>query len=251
MLRNAHRAISSAARRPELRRPPQVLALRAFCAPVAVRPLHLLLYHYTEDADVKREPHRARHLAAARAAEARGDLLLGGALPQPLDGAVLVFADGAAAEEFAAGDPYVAEGIVESWTVREWSAVAGSLLQHVPPPPRFPSYEWQRFADDVAVPAGLEVELPLDGRPGRARIPPCWQLDVWVDEACGFWRGEVRRETTVGELRSLAARHAGCSSEAVTLRLDGAPLDDDAATAEQIDLFGRKGALEVLVKEAR
>ena len=66
----------------------RVRARAASTAPVP-KPLHLLLYTYTEDAVEKRAPHRAAHLAAARDAEQKGELLLGGALASPVDGGVL------------------------------------------------------------------------------------------------------------------------------------------------------------------
>jgi hypothetical protein len=57
----------------------------------------------------------------------RGDLVLGGALARPADGAVLVFrgSSPAVAEAFAAGDPYVVNGVVRKWRVREWTTVIG------------------------------------------------------------------------------------------------------------------------------
>ena len=62
-----------------------------------------------------------------RTASDRGELLLGGALANPLDGAVLLFRgeSAAVAEAFAAADPYVTHGLVTRWRVREWSTVVG------------------------------------------------------------------------------------------------------------------------------
>ena len=70
---------------------------------------------------------RAQHIELARAAEARGELVLGGALADPPDRAVLLFrgASPAAAEAFAAADPYVKQGLVKTWTVRQWTTVVG------------------------------------------------------------------------------------------------------------------------------
>ena len=60
-----------------------------------------------------------------RAAHDRGELLLAGALADPYDRALLVFAgDGpGVAEAFATADPYVTNGLVTSWTVRQWNEV--------------------------------------------------------------------------------------------------------------------------------
>ena len=59
--------------------------------------------------------------------EARGELVLGGALANPADEAILLFRGDspAAAEAFAAADPYVKNGLVTRWRVREWTTVVG------------------------------------------------------------------------------------------------------------------------------
>lgn len=87
----------------------------------------LLFYDVVDDYVERRAPLRGDHLALAHAAHERGELLLAGALADPADGAVLVFAgdDASLAEEFAAADPYVASGLVTSWRVREWTVVVG------------------------------------------------------------------------------------------------------------------------------
>lgn len=41
---------------------------------------------------------------------------------------MLVFTDKGVAESFAQQDPYVANGLVTKWTVRQWTVVAGSKL---------------------------------------------------------------------------------------------------------------------------
>jgi hypothetical protein len=88
---------------------------------------YLLIYDVVPDYVERREPFRAEHLALARAAHARGELVLGGALANPVDGAVLLFQGDspAAAEAFAAADPYVRHGLVTRWRVREWTTVVG------------------------------------------------------------------------------------------------------------------------------
>ena len=88
---------------------------------------YLLFYDVVADYADRRVPLRAEHLALARAAHARGELVLGGALADPIDGAVLLFrGDGpAAAEAFARADPYVRNGLVTAWRVRAWTTVVG------------------------------------------------------------------------------------------------------------------------------
>jgi len=88
---------------------------------------YLLIYDVVADYVERRAPLRAEHIALARAAEARGELVLGGALANPPDGAILLFRGDspAAAEAFAAVDPYVKNGLVTRWRVREWTTVVG------------------------------------------------------------------------------------------------------------------------------
>jgi uncharacterized protein YciI len=88
---------------------------------------YLLLYDVVDDYVERRAPLRAAHIAHARAAVARGELVLGGALANPPDGAVLLFRGDspAAAETFARTDPYVVNGLVRQWRVREWTTVVG------------------------------------------------------------------------------------------------------------------------------
>jgi uncharacterized protein YciI len=86
----------------------------------------LLTYALAADYLERRPEFRTGHLACARAAAARGELLLGGALDPPEE-AVLLFAgdDAGVAEAFARADPYVTNGLVTGWRVREWTTVVG------------------------------------------------------------------------------------------------------------------------------
>jgi uncharacterized protein len=88
---------------------------------------YLLFYDVVDDYVNRRVPYRAAHIALAREALARGELVLAGALADPPDGAVLVFrgSSPAAAESFARNDPYVKNGLVVRWRVREWATVIG------------------------------------------------------------------------------------------------------------------------------
>jgi uncharacterized protein YciI len=91
----------------------------------------LLTYTLAPDYLDRRPAFRCEHLALARAAAERGELLLGGAVAgkdgEAPEEAQLLFAgnDPAAAEAFARVDPYVANGLVTSWHVREWVTVVG------------------------------------------------------------------------------------------------------------------------------
>jgi hypothetical protein len=99
---------------------------------------YLLLYDVVPDYVERRAAFREAHLALGRAAIARGELVLGGALADPVDGAVLLFQGDspAAAEAFARADPYVTNGLVTKWRVRTWTTVVGTgAAVPVPPPP--------------------------------------------------------------------------------------------------------------------
>jgi hypothetical protein len=89
----------------------------------------LLFYEVTADYAERRAEYRNEHLRLAWESWARGELILGGALTEPVDGAVLLFkADSASiVEAFAKKDPYVRNGLVTSWRVRQWMTVAGDL----------------------------------------------------------------------------------------------------------------------------
>ena len=89
--------------------------------------MHLLLeYTLADDYLERRAALREEHLGLARAAHERGELLLAGALPDPYDRALLVWtAPREVVERFAEQDPYVVQGLVTGWTVREWNVVIG------------------------------------------------------------------------------------------------------------------------------
>ena len=89
----------------------------------------LLFYDYVGDVLERRPQFRGAHLDHAWAAVERGEIVVAGALADPVDGAVLMFAgaDKSVAEDFARADPYVLGGLVERWHVRQWTTVAGEL----------------------------------------------------------------------------------------------------------------------------
>lgn len=86
-----------------------------------------LIYHVVDDYVTRRIPFREEHLRLARAANQRGELLLGGALGDPPDRALLVFyaPDQSVVETFVHHDPYVLNGIVVRWEVHPWTVVIG------------------------------------------------------------------------------------------------------------------------------
>ena len=88
---------------------------------------YLLEYALIENYLARRAAFRETHLALAREAHRRRDLILAGALAEPADRAVLVWQtdDRSAIERFVDADPYVQNGLVTSWTIRPWTVVIG------------------------------------------------------------------------------------------------------------------------------
>ena len=88
---------------------------------------YLLFYETAPDYLERRSQFRAEHLALAWQAHARGELILGGALADPVDGALLFFQGDSpdVAAHFAEVDPYVLNGLVTRWHVRPWLTVVG------------------------------------------------------------------------------------------------------------------------------
>ena len=89
---------------------------------------YLLLYDLASDYLEKRPEFRKEHLALAWAASERGELILGGALSDPVDQAVLLFnvKSPDVVERFVAADPYVKHGLVARWRIRPWTTVVGN-----------------------------------------------------------------------------------------------------------------------------
>ena len=101
---------------------------------------YLLFYDLAPDYLERRGEYRAQHLAQAWASHARGELVLGGALEEPVDRALLLFQGDSpdVAARFAWDDPYVINGLVLRWRVRPWRTVVGDLAAQpvrLDPPP--------------------------------------------------------------------------------------------------------------------
>lgn len=86
----------------------------------------LLQYLLSPDYFAARGAHAEAHIALITDAAAKGDLVISGVAGDPVDVAMLVFADEAAAHAFAAADPYVSAGLVSEWSVRPWFSVVGT-----------------------------------------------------------------------------------------------------------------------------
>ncbi len=89
---------------------------------------YVLFYESADDVATKAPPVFPAHRARLQAYKAQGELLLVGTFADPqADGSMAVFATREGAEAFAAGDPFVIEGVVRSWTVKEWRESSDDL----------------------------------------------------------------------------------------------------------------------------
>jgi uncharacterized protein YciI len=87
-----------------------------------------LFYRVVDDYVARRATYPEEHLLFAREAHSRGELVMGGALTDPGDQALLIFRapDRSAVEAFVQHDPYVKNGLVRSWEIRPWAVVIGN-----------------------------------------------------------------------------------------------------------------------------
>ncbi len=81
---------------------------------------YVMLYEATPEGLAKAPQNFAAHRARLDEFHARGTLLMAGPLMGGEGGALGIFTTREAAEEFIAGDPFVQNGVVARWTVREW-----------------------------------------------------------------------------------------------------------------------------------
>jgi uncharacterized protein len=82
---------------------------------------YVLFYESADDVLTKAPAHMANHSARGHAFHDRGTMLMYGPFGDPKrEGSMAVFTSREAAEEFAAGDPFVVNGVVRNWFIREW-----------------------------------------------------------------------------------------------------------------------------------
>jgi uncharacterized protein YciI len=82
---------------------------------------YVLLYESADDVVTKVPLHFAAHQARGQEFHDRGLLLMYGPFGNPQQqGSMSIFTSRKAAEDFANGDPFVVNGLVRSWEIREW-----------------------------------------------------------------------------------------------------------------------------------
>jgi uncharacterized protein YciI len=87
---------------------------------------YVLLYESADDVASKAPVHFRAHEERIDLFHARGTLLLVGVFGDPqAEGSMAIFTTREAAEEFARDDPFVLNGVVRAWHVRDWHEVLG------------------------------------------------------------------------------------------------------------------------------
>jgi uncharacterized protein YciI len=85
---------------------------------------HVLFYESAPDVAAKAPAHFPAHKARLDDFHARGTLLMVGTFGDPqTEGSMAIFTTRAAAEEFAGEDPFVLNGVVRAWHIREWNEI--------------------------------------------------------------------------------------------------------------------------------
>ena len=83
----------------------------------------VLFYEVAADGMSRAQANFPAHRARIEVFHARGVLLLVGTWANPAEGAMAVFTTREAAQEFVEDDPFVVNGVVGKWTLRDWNEV--------------------------------------------------------------------------------------------------------------------------------
>ncbi len=89
---------------------------------------YILVYKTIDNYLQERPKYRMEHLNLVTESFNNGELILGGAMDNPADEALLIFKGESEdiAKSFALNDPYLKNGLVKKWYVRKWNVVIGN-----------------------------------------------------------------------------------------------------------------------------
>ena len=130
---------------------------------------YVLFYESADDVLAKAPAHFDAHVARGSDFYDQGSLLLYGPFGDPQqEGSMAVFTSREAAEEFASGDPFVLNGVVRKWQIREWDEAFGGedVLAVVRAYHEAWTGENLNRAIELLSP-GLEVEVPINDYPTK------------------------------------------------------------------------------------
>jgi len=187
---------------------------------------YALFYELVDDMVTRRVPFREEHLRLARESRQRGELVLAGALTEPVDRALLVFHvdDKSKVEAFARKDPYVINGLAKKREVRPWNVVVGNeppvSSTALTPAARSTLRRWTARTTESQLPKYLE-HFSRNVVPELRRVPG--YLGVTVSTRRVQNEVEVVVETTWGSLESIRA-FAGPDLEAAVVPDEAAAL---------------------------
>lgn len=90
---------------------------------------YALTYKTVENYLEERPKYRVEHLKLVTEFAEKGCLVLGGAMDNPADEALLIFKaeSDKVALSFVESDPYIKNGLIKSWSVRKWNVVVNSF----------------------------------------------------------------------------------------------------------------------------
>jgi uncharacterized protein len=101
---------------------------RGFSATAEDIKVYVLQYTYVEGMLEKRVPHRTSHLSFTESYIADKYLVAGGAFVPEVDQGMLLFkSKKSIVENFARNDPYVVNGLIREYKIREWSVAVGGV----------------------------------------------------------------------------------------------------------------------------
>jgi uncharacterized protein YciI len=82
---------------------------------------YVLFYHSADNVAERAPAYFPAHKERLDTFHARGELLMVGVFDDPQSqGSMSIFATREGAEEFVADDPFVLNGVVQGWELREW-----------------------------------------------------------------------------------------------------------------------------------
>lgn len=85
---------------------------------------YVVFYESADDVAAKAPAHFPAHRARLDEFAGRGTLIMVGTFGNPQDeGSMAIFTTRDDAEEFVRGDPFVLNGVVRAWHIREWNEI--------------------------------------------------------------------------------------------------------------------------------
>lgn len=192
-------------------------------------PYFAVLYDVVDDFVARRGAYREEHLRLVEESYARGELILGGALAEPTDRALLVFhvADKRVAEAFIESDPYVVNQLVKNWEVRPWNVVTGNEASPNPIVPEHPAEiirtwsghasneQWPRYREHftekvlpelrgIAGYLGATLSVRVSGEQREILVETYWRS---LDAVQAFAGVDVEAAVVASEAAALLAEH--------------------------------------------